>query len=127
MINYSSTIFTSISEVLREQFEGIYVIGEELSVIPPRFPSVSIVTIDNKINKRYSTFDEIENVAEDIIKVEIYSNLEEGKSAQTLAIASVINESLKLFGYIRVFNEMIPNADPTIGRRILRFENNNVI
>ena len=41
MINVENEIFTIISTILRDKYEGIYVTGEYLN-IPPTFPAVSI-------------------------------------------------------------------------------------
>lgn len=127
MIDKENVVYNTIATALRSKYKTIYIIGTEISSMPPQFPAVSIVQSDNSLRTVYSTFDKLENVAKENYKVEVYSNLEKGKEAQTKEITSVISDAMCELGYVRTFCEMVPNADPTINRRISRYENNNVI
>ena len=127
MIDKETEIFGAVSTALRQKIKGIYVIGAELSPLPPRFPAVSFVQTNNAVKTEHSTFDSLENVVTEDYKAEVCSNLENGKEAQTKEITSIISDVVREFGYERTFCEVLPNADPTINRRMSRYRKNNVI
>jgi hypothetical protein len=127
LIDKENEVFKAVSTVLRNKFKDIYVIGAEISVMPPQFPAVSIVQTNNANRNNYSTFDSLENVVSEDYKAEVYSNLEKGKEAQAKEITSVISDVMSGLGYERTFCEVVPNNDPTINRRMSRYRKNNVI
>lgn len=127
MIDKEKEIFNTVSSALRKKFKGIYVVGTELTATPPKFPAVSFVQTNNVIKENYSTFNNLENVAQEDYKAEVCSNLTEGKEAQTKEITTVISDIMSGLGYIRVFCEPVANIDPTVARRISRYRNNNAI
>ena len=102
-------------------------IGAEISDTPPKFPAVSLIQTNNVTKTEYATFGGLENVVGEDYKAEVYSNLREGKEAQTKEIISFISDLMRDLGYERTFCEMVPNLDATISRRMARFRNNNVI
>jgi hypothetical protein len=127
LIDKETEIFNIVATALRKKFNGIYVIGAEMSSAPPKFPAVSFVQTNNAVKGEFSTFDSLENVVVEDYKAEVCSNLEKGKEAQTKEITSVISDVMSGFGYERTFCEIIPNADATINRRVSRYRKNNVI
>jgi hypothetical protein len=127
MINKETETFVFVADKLRKNFNGIYVIGAELTSTPPQFPAVSIVQTNNAINESYSTFGSLENVVREEYKAEVFSNLTKGKEAQTKEITAVISDVMCEFNYERTFCEPIPNADAAISRRMSRYTNKNVI
>ena len=127
MIDKETEIFKVVSTALRKHFKGIYVIGAEISSLPPRFPAVSFVQTNNAIKTEHSTFDSLENVVTEDYKAEVFSNLEEGKETQTKEITAVISDVMSGLDYERTFCEVVPNMDATINRRMSRYRKNNVI
>lgn len=127
MIDKETEVFEYVASGLRSKYESIYVIGAEISDTPPKFPAVSFVQTNNATKNQYSTFDSLENVVGEDYKAEVYSNLSKGKEAQTKEITSTISDLMRDFGYERTFCEIVPNADPTMNRRMSRFKKNNVI
>ena len=127
MIDKEIEIFNAVATALRKKFKGIYVIGAELATTPPKFPAVSFVQTNNAIKENYSTFDNLENVAQEDYKAEVCSNLMEGKEAQTKEITTVISDIMSGLGYERVFCEPMVNIDSTVNRRVSRYRKNNVI
>lgn len=125
MVDKEDELFIAISTKLREQFNDIYVIGKQLSSEPPRFPAVSIIQENNIINTRYSTFNELENVASITQYIEIYSNDYESKEEICKEISLVIDDVLKEHGYCRKLNQPMINADDSIARRIMRYTKEN--
>jgi hypothetical protein len=127
MIDKENEIFDAVAKKLREKFPKIYVVGTEIVSTPSRFPSVSLAQTNNAIESKYSTFSSLENVVKEEYKAEVFSNLTKGKDAQTKEITAVISDVMCEFNYERTFCEPIPNADATIGRRVSRYSNKNVI
>ena len=120
-------IFKVVAAALRKHFEGIYVIGTEMSSTPPKFPAVSFVQTNNAVRGEHSTFKTIENVVTEDYKAEVFSNLSKGKEAQTKEIIRIISDVMSELGYERTFCEIVPNTDATISRRMSRYRKNNVI
>ena len=129
MIDYEEIVFEAIATALRNRIEGIYVIGVELSDVPPQFPAVSVVQKQNEANTKYSTFDNVENVASEEYEINAFSNLESSKAAkeQTKEIIAVIDGVMSDLFYIRSFCQPIPNADTKYTRRVARYKKTNVV
>ena len=127
MIDKESEIFSAVAKALRLKYKTVYVIGTEITSTPPKFPAVSFVQSNSAVRTQYSTFSSLENVAREDYKAEVFSNLTEGKEAQTKEITKVISDVMREFGYERTFCQPIANGDPTIARRVSRYVKNNVI
>lgn len=122
MIDKELEVFNSVADKLREKYSTIYIVGDELVNTPKTFPAVVLRKSSSSINKNFSTFDNIENVVRETYYCTIYSNLERGKTAQCKEIANEINEVMNELRYARTYEEQIFNADPSIGRRVLKFQ-----
>ena len=127
MIDKETEVFEYVALGLRSKYKSIYIIGAEISEAPPKFPAVSIVQTNNAVQSKYSTFGSLENVVGEDYKVEVYSNLSNGKEAQTKEITKDISDLMSDCGYERTFCEAVPNMDATIARRMSRYRKNNVI
>lgn len=116
-------IFELISEALRKRFDTIFITGVELTTTPPQFPAVSIVMMDSRVNKSGSTFEKVDNVSTEAYTFNVFSNLESQKEAkdQTKAITEVIDEVMSGLFFIRSFCGPVSNIDPTITRRVSRY------
>lgn len=126
MIDHEDYVFKVVASKLREEYgnDNIYIIGEELSSTPPKFPSVCILQSDDIINTQYCTFKNSENVAIESYKVEVVSNLNKEECKK---IIDIVNDAFIKNGYLRTFNQTVKNADSTMYRRIARFKNLNSI
>ena len=127
MIDKEKEVFELVAAALRRHFKSIYVIGAEMSLAPSKFPAVSFVQTNNAVKTEHSTFDAFENVVTEDYKAEAYSNLSQGKEAQTKEIIGVISDVMSSLDYERTFCEIVPNTDSTISRRMARYRKNNVI
>jgi tRNA U34 5-methylaminomethyl-2-thiouridine-forming methyltransferase MnmC len=128
MIDQEQLIFDEVSKALREKFDDVFITGVEIVSSPPQFPAVSIVQKTSGVNKKYSTFEKVQNVAEEEYEFNIYSNLVSEKEAkqQTKDIVAVIDGVMSNLFYIRSFNQQIPSADTKNTRRVARYKNANV-
>ncbi len=128
MIDMEQLIYDEVSKALREAFSDIFITGVEIVSAPPHFPAASIVQKTSGVNKKYSTFEKVQNVAEEEYEFNIYSNLVSEKEAkqQTKDIVAVIDGVMSSLFYIRSFNQQIPSADTKNTRRVARYKNSNV-
>ena len=129
MIDNEQLIYDEVSSALRAQFEGIFVVGAELTDTPPQFPAVSIVQKHSSVNTKYSTFESVENAVIEEYEFGAYSNLEDlhTAKAQTKAIIAVIDGVMERLFYPRTFCQPIPSADAKITRRIARYKKTDVV
>ena len=121
MIDIENDVFTAVATTLRTQYSGIYVAGDNIAV-PASFPAVTIVESDNRIYERMRTTT-IENAAEVMYTINVYSNKASGKKAEAKAIAATIDSIMELGGFTRTLKEQIPNErDSSIYRLVMRYE-----
>ena len=121
MIDLESPLFTEIAGALRSEYKGITVYGEYVPA-PAGFPSVSIVEMDNATYLPSRTNRPVEQYAEVMYEVNVYSNLTRGKKAQAKAIMGTIDTMLQEYGFERITVPPIQNMnDATIYRMVGRY------
>ena len=121
MIDLESPLFTEIAGVLRSTYSGITVYGEYVPA-PAKFPSVSIVEMDNATPLNTWTNRTISQYAEVMYEVNVYSNLSRGKKAQAKAIIGTIDTMLQEYGFERITVTPVQNMnDATIYRMVGRY------
>lgn len=121
MIDIESSVFDRIAKVLRAQFTGIFVAGEQ-TASPASFPAVTIVEQDNSIVEAMRTANSVENAADLMYEVNVYSNLTKGKKSQSKEIMSLIDEEFAKLGFKRTMRTPVDNLqDTTIFRYVARY------
>ncbi len=121
MIDLESPLFTEIAGALRSAYKGITVYGEYVPA-PAGFPSVSIVEMDNATYLPARTNRSVEQYAEVMYEVNVYSNLSRGKKNQAKAIMDTIDAMLQQYGFERITVQPIQNMnDATIYRMVGRY------
>lgn len=121
MIDIENDIFSKVATALRSTFSGIVVYGEYMDV-PAKFPCVTLVEADNRVNQSMRTVN-IENAVNVMYEMNVFSNKASGKKAEVKAIASAADEIMESIGFTRTFREQIPNLnDATIYRMVCRYE-----
>lgn len=110
MINVESEIFNIIATAVRNANPDAYVVGEYVKS-PSRFPCVSIVEIDNVAYDKTQSSYSLENHADVIYEVNIYSNKTSGKKSECKTIASLIDNEFATLGFSRIMLQPIPNVD----------------
>ena len=122
MIDVESDIFSLISTALRAAYDDIYVTGEYVSQ-PPRFPAVFIVEMENSVYQPGRDSSGIENFANVMYQIDVYSNLSRGKKAQARTIIGMIDVLMAVNGFTRTFMNPLQNMnDPTIYRITARYQ-----
>ena len=121
MIMIESELFTQIATALREQYPGIYVTGEYVNQ-PPAFPAVYLIEMDNSVYTPGVDSGDIENYANVMYQVDVYSNKHMGRKAECREIMDFIDNRMAAFGFTRNILTPIPNmADATIFRLTARY------
>ena len=110
MINIESEIFSIVANAVRTAYPDAYVVGEYVQS-PSQFPCVSIVEFDNTAYDKTQTSGSLENHADLMYEVNIYSNKTSGKKSECKAIASLIDNEFATLGFSRAMLQPIPNLD----------------
>ena len=110
MINIEPEVFNIIAQAIRNEYPDAYVVGEYVKS-PSQFPSVSIVEFDNIAYDKTQSSGSLENHADVVFEVNIYSNKTSGKKSECRAIASLIDNEFATLGFSRSMLQPIPNGD----------------
>ena len=78
MIDIEAGVFSIISTKVRAKYPQIFITGEYVKS-PSSFPCVSLLEADNAVYRNTRTTDSMENHAELLYEVNIYSNKTKGK------------------------------------------------
>ena len=117
MINVENEIFSIIENAVRKVYPDSYIIGEYVKS-PPKFPCISLVEMDNSVYTRTQTDSSVENHAELMYELNVYSNKKSGKKSECKAIATLIDNELATLGFSRTMLQPIPNMDDATIYRI---------
>lgn len=121
MIDCENEIFNIIAKAVRKVYPDIYIIGEYVKS-PPKFPCISLVEMDNSAYTRTQTSSSVENHAELMYELNVYSNKKSGKKSECKAIATLIDNELAALDFSRTMLQPIPNLDDaTIYRMVGRY------
>ena len=122
MINVENQIFDIIAKAIENEYPKAYVVGEYVKA-PSQFPCISIVEMDNTAYDKTQTSSSLENHAELMYEVNVYSNKTSGKKSECKAIASLIDNEFATLGFSRTMLQPIPNLDDaTIYRMTGRYK-----
>lgn len=121
MIDIETELFSTIATIVRAKYSKIFITGEYVKA-PSTFPCVSIVEIDNQVYRNTRDSGSIENHAQIIYEVNVYSNKSSGKKTECKSIMSLIDNQFANLGFTRTMCEPIPNEeDSTIYRMTARY------
>lgn len=121
MIDIESEVFNIMSKATRAKYPKIYMTGEYVKT-PPSFPCVSLIETDNQIYRNTRDSGTIENHAQVLYEVNVYSNKTSGKKAECKAIIAFIDTQMEALGFTRTLMNPVPNEqDATIYRMIARY------
>ena len=117
MVNIENDVFNIVSIAVKKVYPDLYISGEYVKS-PSKFPAVSLVEADNSAYTKTQTSESVENHAELLYEVDIYSNKTSGKKSECKAIAALIDNELAALGFSRVMLQPIPNMDDATIYRI---------
>lgn len=121
MIDIETEVFDIIATHVRKKYPKVFITGEYVKS-PPSFPCVSLVETDNQVYRNTRSTDFIENHAQLLYELNVYSNKVRTKKAECKEIISLIDERMELLGFTRTMMAPIPNEkDATIYRMVARY------
>lgn len=121
MIDIETEVFSIVSTAVRAKYPKIYMTGEYVKS-PASFPCVSLIETDNQIYRNTRDSGAIENHAQLLYEVNVYSNKTTGKKSECKAIIALIDSKMEALGFTRTLMNPIPNEeDATIYRIVARY------
>lgn len=112
MIDIENELFRILATKLRARYSNIFITGD-YAIVPPRFPCVSIVEMDNTPYRRTQTQNDMENHVTVMYEVDVFSNKTSGKKSECKAIIALIDEEMLKLGFDRTFLNPLPNQENT--------------
>lgn len=121
MIDIETEVFDIVATQVRKKYPKVFITGEYVKS-PSSFPCVSLVETDNQVYRNTRSTDSIENHAQLLYELNVYSNKTGRKKAECKEIISLIDERMGLLGFTRTMMAPIPNEnDATIYRMVARY------
>ena len=121
MSDNEQQIYTQISNKIKEAYLDAVITNQKLHINQTKYTAVSIVLTDNSVLSKYSTFDQIENVCNEVFEFEVANSLESGMS-DVKAILTIIDEKMNEFGYLRMELGLIEDKEINDIRRLAKYE-----
>ena len=122
MIDVEDIIFDRIYRAIIAEYPTASIASEYVRQ-PEKFPHVSVVEQYNATNVSAASLSKIDNAADLMYEVDVYTNIEPGKKQQAKSIINIINQEFSDMGFIRQTPNIVPNLnDSTIYRVNVRYE-----
>ena len=86
-------IYDQVSQKIKEAYPEVMITNQKLSNSQSVFPAVSIVLTNDAVVPEYSTFDQLENVCNEIFEFEIANSNESGMD-DIKTIITIIDEKM---------------------------------
>jgi hypothetical protein len=121
VIDIENEIYNAVSKQLKATYKNIFITGEYVKA-PPSFPCVSIVEMDNQAYRKTRSTDCVENHAQVMYRINIYSNKVSGKKAECKSILAIVDNVFGELGFNRMGASPIQNEnDATVYRIIAQY------
>lgn len=121
MIDIENEVFSTVATQVRATYPKIYMVGEYVKS-PSQFPCVSLVEVDNQVYRNTRSSSEIENHAQIMYEVNVFTNDTKGKKAKCKEILGVVDDEMRKLGFTRTLLNPVPNEeDATIYRMVGRY------
>lgn len=114
-------IYNQVSQKIKEAYPKAMISNQKLPDNQSVFPAVSIVLTNNAVLPEYSTFDQLENVCNEVFEFEIANSNELGIN-DVKAIIAIIDEKMNEFGYLRIQLGLIEDKEINDIRRLVKYE-----
>ena len=111
MIDIENIVFNLIATELRSQFPGINVYSR-LTFTPAAFPAVCIEEADNVAYRDTQDSGSLENHAEVMYEINVFSNKQSGAKAECRAIFAIIDDVMASHGFSRYAKVPVLEAGP---------------
>lgn len=120
MIDIEDEVYARVSKPLRSSFDPIYIYGEEIRT-PSKFPSVTIVEVDNYPLRRTMDSGSNERHVQVMYEVTTYSNKTTGRKRECKEILSVVDNEFMGMGFARTTKNPVAMEDATVFKLVARY------
>lgn len=122
MIDHEKQIYTLVSEILKQEVEGIQTTNQKLRFYNSTYPVISLVQTNNYVLEQGRTFNDYESMSIEEYEIEVQStkNMDEIKS-----IIYIINDSMRQLGYVRTYCGLDTEDKETNLKRLVRYQTAN--
>ena len=117
MIDVENEIFTIVANAVKNVYPDINMVGEYVKT-PSKFPCVSLIEMDNSAYDKTQTSGNLENHANVMYELDVYSNKTSGKKTECKEIATLVDNEMSALGFSRTMLQPIPNTEDTTVYRI---------
>lgn len=115
MISIENEIFTAIKKAVSVKHPKCYFSGIE-ERLPSAFPCVFVEEASNAVYRNTRDSSNVENYAQILYSVDVYSNKSARRKEEAKAIMSIIDDMLGNLGLTRTMLMPVANADTSIYR-----------
>ena len=119
MINIFNQVYTLLVDTLADYDDKIKT-SSVYTNTPSKYPFVSLEEIDNMVYEQTSDSCDVENHAVIELEVNIYTQ-NPNKKSKADGIASVIDNLLKSYNFVRITKNILQDTNETTYRIILRY------
>jgi hypothetical protein len=120
MIDIENTVITRVEAALAVSFPSISVYGEQIET-SASFPCATVVELDNSEDMNYVTFDGLENSANLMYQIDVYSNLVSGAKIECKQMLSLVDTAMRGLYFIRTEKRQNDNIDRSVSRMTVRY------
>ena len=118
MIDIENMLFTTVKKALPETVKT----GTMYTQSQSKFPYVTLIVMDNSVYEPFINSARIENAADIMVEVNVYSNKTSGKKEECKKIMKTVDETLSGLNLVRSFCQPTPNLeDATVFRMTARY------
>lgn len=118
MIDIENMLFTKVKSDLPKTVK----MGTMYTKSQSEFPYVSLVVMDNSVYTPFIDSARVENAADIMVEVNVYSNKTSGKKEECKKLMKTIDETLSGLNLVRSFCQPLPNLeDATVYRITARY------
>lgn len=122
MIDIESDVYDIVYKRAVKQFPHLFMTGEYVKS-PSSFPCASLVEADNAAYLKTQSSDSVENHAEVMFELNVYSNKTKGRKAECREIMVFLDGIMGSLGFTRTMMNPVPNLnDATIYRILARYK-----
>ncbi len=118
MIDTENMLFTRVKNDLPKTVKT----GTMYAKSQSEFPYVTLVVVDNAVYEPFIDSARIENAADIMVEVNVYSNKTSGKKEECKKLMKTIDDTLSGLNLVRTFCKPTPNLeDATVYRMTARY------
>jgi hypothetical protein len=122
MIDVENKVFDRVYNKVVSQYPKIFATSEYVREVA-NFPAYSLIEMDNRVNMPSRSLSKIENMADLMYELNVYSNKKSGKKQECKKIWKLIDSEMSDMGFTRTYGRPIDNLeDATIYRIVAIYE-----